>query len=308
MALPTDWLKSIVDLLNPSEKKRKDLIDQFYLSLDTSFQRIKASAEQNEHLKLLETLELSFQQPRTWRSAYHIEQLLLPLYDDEKLTIELTRRLIDVKCHLKPELGEFYEKAVNQSDHSLNHALLGRMVSDLQWNTEVEQAHHHYNSCLRVRTALAFDLSLLLFFLPQLIPGILDTFAVLQVEKSQLIMTALLSGWMGAAFSMLLSMNKRVKACNLEALMVISQYSHIFTRVIIGMGAGLIFFYLMEAKIISSPLLPQFNYDEKDGLSMIDLDLAKLIVWCFLAGFSEQMVPNILSKTARKLEDPKREG
>lgn len=78
---------------------------------------------------------------------------------------------------------------------------------------------------------------------------------------------------------------------------------------LVGAIGAAILFTMFAGGIISGGLFPEFACTELDGCqSYVDYldkwkpklpaDLAKLIVWGFVAGFSERFVPNILNKIA----------
>jgi hypothetical protein len=106
----------------------------------------------------------------------------------------------------------------------------------------------------------------------------------------------------------------------------------------VGAGAGLIMFYLVQSGLLSGAFFPKFIHtvaelesfrselanagslvlSNAQGVSQAIEStlsigtlaqpaegLSLLIVWCLLAGFSEKMIPGILNKKAKEAVSPK---
>ena len=112
-----------------------------------------------------------------------------------------------------------------------------------------------------------------------------------------------------------------------------SRFSYIVARSVVGAGAGLIMFYLIQSGLLNGAFFPEF-IDNVGELRQFESELATsgvtddetahgvsqsveselaigtlarpaqglslLIVWCLLAGFSEKLVPGILESKAKE--------
>jgi len=112
--------------------------------------------------------------------------------------------------------------------------------------------------------------------------------------------TALMAGGMGACFSMLISLKERIEMVTLQELDNIHSLHFIVTRIITGVGAALICYYFFRADLLSGSLFPDFR--DKDEISLTSKSFFTLIIWCFIAGFSEKLVPSILIKTEAQVD------
>jgi hypothetical protein len=83
------------------------------------------------------------------------------------------------------------------------------------------------------------------------------------------------------------------------------------TPLIAGMLGWICYAFFLTG-MLQGPLFPQFtgqdtSYVDLDSVLAIKpasvLDAAKALLWAFVAGFSEKLIPNILDKLARTLED-----
>jgi hypothetical protein len=130
-----------------------------------------------------------------------------------------------------------------------------------------------------------------------------------------LLFIAGLSGGWGAGFSMLSSLKRRLDAAELNDLKLIKSRWILWSRPLIGVGAASILYFFLVSGLLMGPAFPLLvpvPHDIADGQVATDphpallppKDMALLIVWCFLAGFSERLVPSLLTKTEDRASGP----
>jgi hypothetical protein len=132
--------------------------------------------------------------------------------------------------------------------------------------------------------------------------------------------TALMSGLLGAFFSRLISLNSQWSTTDLDEVFLHREFAYTLLRAGVGMCGALIVYFFLQSGIIEGKLFPEFDklairFVEIPGpaaqssgempavqmaLTVPSMDLALLIIWCFLAGFSERLVPSILLNTERQ--------
>ncbi len=132
--------------------------------------------------------------------------------------------------------------------------------------------------------------------------GIFDGFTV--------IIFALASGFFGASFFMLIQLQTRMKESSLSDIREMWKWSFIFLRCLVGIGGALILYFIFQSDLLGGSIWPnlvKLNFDSccKVGgtseLYVPNKDLSLLIVWSFLAGYSQTLVPSILVTTEARV-------
>src|SRR5215471_17690033 len=132
--------------------------------------------------------------------------------------------------------------------------------------------------------------------------------------------TALFAGAMGG----LLSLQQRYQGTARQGDPVegVSQLAHnwpqVFLPAINGAVFALVLYMLMLGGLINGDIFPRFMKPEENqnGLVLLEFlkqgkpanpaDYAKLIVWCFVAGFAERFVPDTLSRLVSRTQGDKK--
>ena len=388
MEFSFDSLKKTVLMQEVDETPK--LTKQFFVTLKATFDQVKKN-NKNADPEIVEKIQKLFDSGyKGWHKAYEIERLLIDIYDEETLKLELKKCVVEAKPVLSEDDNKFYETEFQVADPiPEQRSLLNRLINDLQWRYTITECQRYFSRSLRKRTGIAFVGSIALFLLVVIFLNKLENFSA-DVSNGLIAMTA---GFFGACFSMLVSIKKRLSEVSFDDLKVLSKWPPIMTRAIIGPGAALIIFYMLQAELLTGSMFPDFNqpdvkkhktseliyeyliFDFPDSIktdkaamnqpkellekSVYDIftkarpgakdtlftkcknfvsqisdnklttektkelatslttklwilagftplldskNLALLIFWCFLAGFSEQFVPNLLAKAESKAD------
>ncbi len=266
------------------------LRDQLFITLGASFEHAKGQlTDENKIVPKIERLLSLDKSARTWKNAYEIERLLVEIYDDPTLDFEIGCKLIEAKRDLYESENKFYQDNIPDPDNiAAKRAFLSRLVNDLQWRGSIKETMRANSRAVHNLTALVFILSIIPFFL-----------VVVYLDHTRLyhLYVAIASGIWGASFSMLISLKDRINESNLDGLRVQRGIGYMLSRPTIGLGAASILYYFLRADLLQGSMFPDMSQSILDAKNF-----SLLIVWSFLAGFSEKFIPNLLSKTEQKAE------
>jgi hypothetical protein len=312
--------------VNQLIQREQYLLNQFYQSLRAVIRRLTGDGAASESLL---TLEKELDADLSWATANRVELALVDHYDEVSLTTEWRRRLAEIGG-LPANVSAFYQEQMQETNIVVLRSLMSRLVSDLQWVIESKRVIRFNEFRMRKNIVLMFLGAFVLFFTPT----IARISFGLEFENLRFyyIFTAATSGILGATFSQLTSIQSRVQAASIDQVRAMSQLGYILARSVVGAGAGLIMFYLMQSGLLSGAFFPAFIHtaeallQHQQGLDELSKNaygisqaiessygigtlvqpaqgLSLLIVWCLLAGFSEKMIPGILTRKAKQAVD-----
>lgn len=121
------------------------------------------------------------------------------------------------------------------------------------------------------------------------------------------LVVALASGFFGATFSMLLQTQRRTAEASLDDLGSASAWRTLMVRSSVGLGGAAVLYFFFRSGLLGGSLWPDLSLLGYDPLTnrgpaglVPNRHWCLLVIWCFLGGFSETLVPNILTRTEQK--------
>ena len=126
--------------------------------------------------------------------------------------------------------------------------------------------------------------------------------------------TAVTFGFLGALFSRLITLQKEWNATALDELFNARTYHYIVLRASIGVVGALVVYFFLQSGLVKGSVFPIFEELTMNTVSFSDPTavkwptklllpspaLALLIMWSFIAGFSESLVPTVLANAERQ--------
>jgi hypothetical protein len=263
--------------------------------------------------------------PPDWGRVYQIESLLVHLKTGKQLVGETERRVDEATragLASAPKLREQLDRVKNApsgTDEDYR-AILTAATDDLQWYylKRILIRSERGAAAVRLRrfgwvALLVVSIPFLAFVFEKYFPW--KPFSMLMADYPNYgVFTAMSFGLLGAFFSRLISLQVRDDKATLEDVRTDYGYSFLTVRAGVGICGAVIVYFLLRSQILGTTIAPDF---EKLGYEPISLqtvlgdspatvrfpskDWALLVIWSFLAGFSEKLVPDSLSRAETQL-------
>lgn len=272
---------------------------------------------------LKKTVDEFMRNPTSWSHAQLLEFVLLDYRSELEVDVLLKERLYQGSDFLNHKRG----------DPERDRIVLKELVSREHTEYALKRAKTKAYDRVLWRVFFLFVIAIIWFFTPSLF-GILNGFssAIPKMEFTNLrgyyIYNATGAGFMGASFSILVT-TARMNINEVELIDLRSSNSmrFLFTRAAFGAGAGLIMFYFLLSGIVEGAIFPEFNKEiPKANLDQLVLDdiekaegvigslvnpasgMAGLILYCFVAGFSEKLIIGLLWQVENKTFSKQKPG
>jgi hypothetical protein len=273
-----------------------------------------------------ESEQASTESEAAWDEAYRAERMIEMLLSGVQLRQEIAARLDELAFDNAVEAERFrvqFEAIAKSSsdshttaDDTVLRSLLLRIMERLHWHAKKrflsrpirKQATKNILWCMLAAFMLAI-LPYIAIWLDFKAERDLSTYWTLFA-----LYTALVSGLLGAFFSRLLTIQRDWAGMTLDEVFLHREFSYSLLRAGVGVCGALVAFFFFKAGLIDGALFPKFDKMAMEWVSapngsmsmafvVPSKDLALVTVWCFLAGFSESLVPSLLSSTERQISE-----
>jgi hypothetical protein len=303
-------------MARPTKQDGK-LFRAYTIGIETLWDEIEGAAKQkNQPLSdRIRTLIASFETAddpmyvTRWRNAYIVEQLMAQFLPEKRLIEEGEKRLFEAKAlnmRSADEISNRWNAARKAApiDQETILAIYSTLIDDLHWMYNKRSLDRDTRSALAKGMSIRAWITLSVCVVPFLFVLALQnsTFNLwnwIPAESRPAIAgcyIAISVGSLGALFSRLVTFQQRYS--NLDFDGASSNYVGrvIYIRQAIGAIGALLLYFAVFGKLIGGQLFPEVAEILKHG-SWLNSDFAKLVVWSFIGGFSEQMVPDFLTRT-----------
>ena len=249
----------MADKMSSSAEEVKELTTQFYVTLRACVARLGHDADVRAPKSRQDVEALLNADEASWSNAYQIEQLLVDLFDDATLEVEVQSRLIEAEVNLHPSLTANYVALTKAATTSVaRRALLARLINDLQWRHTVNEVKRTYSKAVSKSTGLIFILAVAMFAGAVIVLAIFNDRDWRSNSAVLLLIAGLAGGW-GAGFSMLASLKSRLDAAEFNDLKLMKSGWILWSRPLIGVGAASILYFFLISGLLMGPVFPDLG-------------------------------------------------
>jgi hypothetical protein len=241
-----------------------------------------------------------------WDDMFQFELLLLKLMPEAKLRRKAWLLRKRWKNVVSPEASQLYDMSLKKDHHQDREDLLADLevlLQDLFWHYQMSTAWERQsgkfanNGWLFLLIMLIVLTAVVPFLLSKLVSKLswpLDWSVILTASA------VAFSGALGGFLSMLRRLKKVSDEMHRSSQLIAIESSRIaiiLQAMLTGSAFALVLWLMFAGGFLAGNLFPK---EVKGGAaSLLDPEMAKLLVWSFIAGFAERFVPDLLDKFAK---------
>jgi hypothetical protein len=256
-----------------------------------------------------------------WDEVYKAERMIALLLRGGQLRQEIgaqLQKLIDARIPCAGSLHRDYEallKPANEApaaEDAMLRSFLLRVLETIQWHAKEKHMARPVRQEATKRVLLCAVIAFLFIVAPYLLLGFMGPEDIGKGWSLFALHTAIASGLLGACFSRLISVQRSWNEMSLDEVYLHREWSYTFLRAGVGVCGALIVYFFLRSEFMSGAMFPDFQnvalryvqIDSEKSVGMTFLmpskDLALLTFWCFIAGFSEALVPGMLANSEQQ--------
>lgn len=275
----------------------------------------------------------------TWDDAYRLESEIGWLLTGERLRQEIGARLrwavadgVPTASSLQTDYAALLKMEPSPKDDVFRDFLL-QVLEEIHWHSKRKHIRELARSQATRRTLLLALIALCIalapyFFLPNAVTNVRPAGpASLQSSVMPIALfaddgfwahfglyTSVSFGFLGAFFSRLISLQRQWATIPLNELFNARAYHYIILRAGIGVIGALVVYFFLQSGLVEGSVFPKFKELSVDVLPLggptstkwpttimlPSVSLALLIMWSFIAGFSESLVSTVLAGVERQ--------
>lgn len=239
-----------------------------------------------------------------WKRAFEIEHLIGTLLPEAELRAEVPRRLLEAEklgVASAETIKKTWDDALTEPDDSKREARMRAVYQSL-----LEDLHWIYGKRRLDRSERRKAAKPIAWYAT----GLAATAAIVQLlfatcpgvsPHSYGLATAITFGALGAFFSRLTAFNAAYRTLDYDDIGTLFRWNVIAIRLLLGVIGSLVLFYAQLGGLLAGELFPDFkNWRAPEttvaGEAWLNANAAKLVVWSFIGGFSERLVPDTLQR------------
>jgi hypothetical protein len=256
-----------------------------------------------------------------WRKVWEAERLMSGLLGEATLAVEIRRRLDEAKVKsvaaapgLEAHFATVGQLAAAERLQGMR-ALHAAVLEELHWSASrswLDRTRRKRAAYWIILSALALTLfavlpNLQLWFSKPIGEWMFGLASTSPSAHRYGLYIAVSFGLLGALFSRLSVFQAAYKDLSYERVVNEFLGSLIFIRLLFGMIGSIVLYYAVYGNLIGGGLFPDVTKLKFDPATLPGPDLAKLVVWSFIGGFSERFIPEFIQRseaTAAKADRP----